>query len=228
MLPFPDHPGPGVMASRWPNPPGLLIKVADAVGALLGVADNPDVFHHVVHVHSPVRHLGVDLGGLELPRPLPCWVAGAGRSCGPALPWPAPWPVPAYGPQRRLVQCASPAGCIPCRRWPLPLPPRSSGLAGAGAPGWSCSWESIPFRRRLGMEPEAREVAATPMGGWGCWYGFMCRPRSITGSSSRSVHLEVFSVVGELALGLPDFEDNVQGFGRTFANVNSCVSAHAK
>ena len=44
----------------------------------------------------------------------------------------------------------------------------------------------------------------------------------------RGIHLEELAVVGELAFGLPDFENDVQSLGRAVPWVNPRICAHAK
>ena len=43
----------------------LVAKLADALGALVGVADNPDVSRHVVNRQLVVAHVGANRGGLN-------------------------------------------------------------------------------------------------------------------------------------------------------------------
>src|SRR5882724_7383803 len=70
----------------------LLVQRADTRGALLRVAHNPDMLHHVVDRQGIVGHAGVDFGGLnqsgaQAVRPLMLRVVAAkDRARVPALP----------------------------------------------------------------------------------------------------------------------------------------------
>ena len=46
---------------QMPKAPDLLVELANVVGALLGVTDDPDVLHHVVHVDRLIGHSWIPL-----------------------------------------------------------------------------------------------------------------------------------------------------------------------
>ncbi len=37
----------------------LVVGLANFVGALLGVSNNPDVVHHVIHINRLIGHVGI-------------------------------------------------------------------------------------------------------------------------------------------------------------------------
>jgi hypothetical protein len=64
-----------------PKATDLPVELANFVGTLLGVADDPDVLQHVVHVDRLIRHGGIPLdipeGPLRLAIPILALVKGS-------------------------------------------------------------------------------------------------------------------------------------------------------
>ena len=65
----------GVLANgqERAEPANLLVYVPYLLGAFVRVADDPQVLHHVIHVHHVIGHVRVDLGALQIVRGLPVW-----------------------------------------------------------------------------------------------------------------------------------------------------------
>ena len=210
-----------------PETASLFVQVADAVGAFLRVAHNPDVLHHVVHVHCRVGHFGVNLGGTEQAGTLP--VGQLMLDVIASQDGPGPFARQFRGSGHKHVPADSPvpaAAILACLGRAFlhhgPVVPQVLGRqvgAAHGNPTPLAGDADGAGRQRGGSHADGR---------MGLLVRLHVQAPFHHRVQLRRIHLEILAVVGELALGLPYLQDDVQSLRGTFPNVNARIRPHAE